>query len=402
MLTAADPLEVESTIGVSNPKPQAPSPEPRASSPRIQCVETLEDFTALRSEWNELVQASAADGPFLTWEWLHSWWTHLRGSGSLRLLVVREGREIVAIAPLWVSRGTLRCFSRAAFLGSGEAGSDYLDLIVRRGREGAGIRAVAGYLQSHKIALRLDHVPAESAASALAEHLAGQGWTASALPGGVCPIIRLAGHSWDSYLATLGSSHRANVRRRMKGLAQRFEMRFERARTDAERREALAALVAFHGQRWRDERGSTTFQTPALRAFQDEATRRALEEGWLRLYVLRLDGAVAAVMYGFNHGGRFYFYQHGFDEQYKPHSVGLVLMALTIRAAIEEGAAEFDMLWGVEPYKFLWAHDQRLLRQVHLFPPHIGGRLHHKAVVARRSLRRLARRVLSTGDPCAA
>ena len=115
-----------------------------------------------------------------------------------------------------------------------------------------------------------------------------------------------------------------------------------------------------------------------------------------------MNGAIAAVMYGFTYNGRFYFYQHGFDEQYKPQSVGLVLMALTIRAAIEEGVAEFDMLWGLEPYKQLWAREQRLLQQIHLFPTHLGGRIHHRAVVARRSLGRLARRVLSTGDPCAA
>jgi hypothetical protein len=43
-------------------------------------------------------------------------------------------------------------------------------------------------------------------------------------------------------------------------------------------------------------------------------------------------------------------------------------MGLTIRAAIDEGAAEFDMLWGVEPYKFLWARDRRELRNIQSFP----------------------------------
>ena len=34
----------------------------------------------------------------------------------------------------------------------------------------------------------------------------------------VCPFIRLEGHTWDSYLATVGSSHRANVRRRIRNV----------------------------------------------------------------------------------------------------------------------------------------------------------------------------------------
>jgi CelD/BcsL family acetyltransferase involved in cellulose biosynthesis len=402
MFPATDTIPIPSTIPASSLEPRAPSSEPPASSPEVQCVDTLWGFP-LRHTWNQLLRASAADSPFLTWEWLYTWWTHVHGSAGLQLLTVRAGDEIMALAPLRVSRGALPCFSRLEFLGTGHAGSDYLDLIARRGCEAESIEAVGEYLRSRKLALRLDHVPSESLASSLAQYLAGHGWTASTAPGGVCPVIRLAGHSWDSYLATLGSSHRANVRRRTKGLANRFEMRFERVTLDSERREALAALIAFHGNRWRDERGSTTFVTPALRAFHDEATRRALERGWLRLYTLRLNGAIAAVMYGFHYNGRFYFYQHGFDEQYKPHSVGLVLMGLTIRAAIEEGADEFDMLWGVEPYKFLWAQDRRLLQQIHLFPPHVGGRIHQRAVVARHGLSRLARRVFSsTGDPCAA
>jgi CelD/BcsL family acetyltransferase involved in cellulose biosynthesis len=107
-----------------------------------------------------------------------------------------------------------------------------------------------------------------------------------------------------------------------------------------------------------------------------------------------LNGAVAAVMYGFMYNRRFYFYQHGFDDQYKAQSIGLVLMAMTVRAAIDEGADEFDMLWGTEGYKSLWADSRRLLQQIHLFPAHVGGTVHRRAIDARRHLGRLARRVL--------
>jgi CelD/BcsL family acetyltransferase involved in cellulose biosynthesis len=105
-----------------------------------------------------------------------------------------------------------------------------------------------------------------------------------------------------------------------------------------------------------------------LLAFHNEITRRGIERGWMRLYVLRLNGAIAAVMYGFAYNRRFYFYQHGFDAQYSQHSAGLALMALTIRAAIDEGLQEFDFLWGEEAYKSLWSHDARRLRRIQLYP----------------------------------
>lgn len=363
----------------------------------VQCVRDHWGFTLLRPHWNALLRASDADNPFLTWEWLHTWWTQLSDQRGLHLVIVRAGDDVVAIAPFLIVNGPLGWFSRLEFLGTGHAGSDYLDVIVREGYEGAAATALARYLRSANLALHLRHVRPDSTAALVAQQLAGAGWTATVSPDGTCPVAVLDGQSWDSYLATLGSSHRANFRRRLRALEQQFDVRFEAAATESERRELLQALTEFHSRRWNDRGGSTAFLTPAVRAFQDEATRRAFARGLLRMYALRLNGATAAVMYGFAYGGRFYFYQHGFDDRFKDHSVGLVLMGLSIRAALEEGAREFDMLWGVESYKFLWARDSRALQRIELFPVHVGGMIHRRAIVARQSVRTLARRVLSLG-----
>jgi CelD/BcsL family acetyltransferase involved in cellulose biosynthesis len=369
---------------------------PTAAAVSVQCIAEAREFAALRREWNELLLDSESNNPFLTWEWLHTWWIHLGGATALHVIAVRRGDELIAIAPLRLVSTALYWFSRLEFLGTGHAGSDYLDVIVRRGREEDALGAIARYLQSRQLALRLTHLPPASRSVQLAQQLAETGWVGPVAPDGTCPIVTLAGHSFDSYLATLGSSHRANFRRRLRSLGQQFAVRFDRVTTEAERREALDALIAFHDSRWKD--GSTAFSTAAVRAFQDAVTRRALECGWLRMYVLRLNGDAVAVMYGFSCGGRFYFYQHGFDNEYQTHSVGLVLMGLSIRAALEEGDGEFDMLWGVEPYKFLWARDARQLQRVELFPVHLGGTIHRHALQARRRASKLARRVLSTGD----
>jgi CelD/BcsL family acetyltransferase involved in cellulose biosynthesis len=366
---------------------------------RVDVINDEGAFAALQPEWNELLQTSAADCPFLTWEWLHAWWTHLRGSSGLRLLTARAGNSLVAIAPMLVSRGHLGLFSRLQFLGTGNAGSDYLDVILRCGCEEAGLRAIAESLERQGMALQLRPLPPASAASNLRTYLGPTGWTSNTSRIAVCPFIRLEGHTWDSYLATVGPAHRANVRRRLKTLAGRFRMRFETVKSEPERQEALAALTTFHDQRWKSRGGSSALHSPALRAFHDDVTRRALESGWLRLYVLRLDDVPAAVMYAFSYNRRFYFYQHGFDERYRSDSVGLVLMGRTIRAAIEdEHAIEFDMLYGNETYKALWAHDQRPLHQLDVFPAHITGTLHQTFVETERTMRALVRRFRSSRE----
>jgi CelD/BcsL family acetyltransferase involved in cellulose biosynthesis len=223
--------------------------------------------------------------------------------------------------------------------------------------------------------------------------MAGAGWTPLPARSGVCPVAPLAGHTWDSYLGTLGSAHRANVRRRLRALDRQFTVRFERVQSEPQRAEALQWLIRVHNQRWDARGGSTAFPDDACRAFHEEASQRALRSGRLRLHVLSLDDVPVASTYCFAHNHRVYFYQGAFDEQFRQHAVGLVAMALTIRAALEEGAREFDLLYGVEPYKWLWAREVRLLSRIDLFPAHLSGRLSQRTVEAERALRALVRRI---------
>src|SRR5688572_22260158 len=268
----------------------------------VKVIDDIRGFTALADEWRELLQSSRSDNPFLTWEWLHAWWAQFGSPGTLRLIVVRSGGTLVAIAPLRLVASRLHWLSRLEFLGTGEAGSDYLDLIVRRGHEADALRSIADCLRAQKLTLRLTHLPPSSLASQLAQQLADRGWTSSSSDDGVCPIVDLSGHTFDSFLNTLGASHRANVRRRLRAIERQFDVRFDEITGSDERHEMLVALAAFHARRYEERGGSTAFSTSAVRAFHEAATLDALGRGWLRMYALRLDGRLAAVMYGFNYG----------------------------------------------------------------------------------------------------
>jgi CelD/BcsL family acetyltransferase involved in cellulose biosynthesis len=154
-------------------------------------------------------------------------------------------------------------------------------------------------------------------------------------------------------------------------------------------------VMELHNMRWRDRGGSDAFDTPGLVAFHREFSRLALDRGWLRLYVLRLNRQPAACLYGFLYGPTFYFYQSGFDSAYQKQSVGLVSMGLGIQHAIEEGAEEYDLLHGDEEYKSHWSRESRELSRLELYPPGGMGRICRGAVGFERAARRLARRVIS-------
>lgn len=364
----------------------------------VDRIEDADRFAALAPEWNALLEASASDGLFLTWEWLYTWWRHLSGNGRLFLLTVRCGPELVAVAPLALAPPRIERllpFRSLEFLGTGSVGSDYLDLIVRRGWEDEALPALADHLERTGFMLHLGQLPrGRSLALRLRARLAPRSWSGREACTDVCPFITLAGQAWESYLATLGPAHRYNFQRRLKNLQRRFSVDFHRVTAEDERGPALARLIGLHEERWRERGGPGAFGSAGLVAFHEELTRQALARGWLRLFELRLDGQPAASLYGFRYANTFSFYQSGFDPRRAKDSVGLVVMGLAIKSAIEEGAAEYDLLHGDEAYKFQWAREARELSRLELYPPGARWFVCRQVVGLNRTARRLARRVL--------
>lgn len=370
---------------------------PAVAEESVARVETVVDqagFTGLRDEWSRLLQASRSDNLFLTWEWLHTWWTHLAGDRRLAILTLRRGGELLAIAPLALRGTNLLGVPTLEFLGTGRVGSDYLDVIVREGAPPDLIPSLARHLIRQRAIVDLRQVRMTTGAgSDLARELRRSGCPVRATRTHRCPVIDLGGFSWESYLGSLGSEHRYNFQRRLRKLDARHNLRFERVASEARRREVLPVLFELHRLRWSERGGSDGLEGPGIREFHDDLTRLALERGWLRLFVLWLGESPAATLYGFRYGRAFYFYQSGFDPRYRKLSVGLVAMGLAIKSAIEEGAAEFDLLHGEEPYKFHWAKRTRRLGRVLAFPRGARGRLSWGATAAFDAVRGLVRRL---------
>ena len=365
-------------------------------------LETIEDTAGLdrlRPEWDALLEASDTDGLFLTPEWLFTWWKHLGDGHRLRVVTVRAGGELVAVAPFVVRPARLdrqpsfRCLE---LLGSGEVGSDYLDVIVRRGHEAQAVGALADGLASGREVVALRRLRRSPCfAATLASALARSGWTVVDGDDESSRFIRFGGASFAGYLAGLGSAHRQAFRRKLRGLERRHRVELERVDGEAGRPAGMAALVALHQERWRGLARSEAFSRPELVSFHEEMSRLALTRGWLRLFLLRVDGAPVAALHGYRYRDVFYYYQSGYDPAFARHSVGLVLLGLAIRSAIEEGVVEFDLLHGEERYKRHWARQARPLHRLELYPPGARGWLYRGATVASRCARRLARAVVS-------
>jgi len=364
----------------------------------VTVIEEPAGLADLRDEWHGLLKDSDADCLFLTQEWLATWWAHFSRQRTLALVTLRRQGRLVGLAPFYLHTktfGSVLPHRAMDFLATGVVGSDYLDVVMRRGYEEDVSNALTEFFERQQTVVTLSHVnQAWHAASGVVTGLEEAGWTVHRRVIETCPYLTLRGHTWESYLASLGSSHRYNFNRRLKNLHKQGTLVFDLVEKEDQRREALRMLLDLHNRCWDERGGSDAMQTPHELAFHDAFSRLALERGWLRLFVLRLEGRALGALYGFRYGRRFYFYQSGFDPAYRQQSVGMVTMGLAIQHAIMEGAEEYDFLHGTESYKFLWTTESRDLLRIRLFPPSSGGALCRAALQGEEVAKRIARRVL--------
>jgi CelD/BcsL family acetyltransferase involved in cellulose biosynthesis len=291
-------------------------------------VATLADpsLPAVPDDWSRLAEEHGSI--FATPEWLLSWWRHF-GAGRELLLSV----EPDAVLPLYVWRERPLRVVRVLGHGPGD----------ELGPFGPGAReALARWVESEPFDILA------------CQQLPGPESWASALPGGTLlsregsPVLDFAGQTWEELLKGKSRNFRDQVGRRGRALERDFRVEY-RLVTDAEPA-ALDTFFRLHAMR----HGGPTVIT-RTEGFQREFAAVAAERGWLRLWLLELDGRPAAAWLGYRFAGAEFYYQAGRDPAFDKHSVSFVLLAHTIRAALEDGAHEYRFLRGDEPYKYRFA-----------------------------------------------
>jgi len=251
-------------------------------------------------------------------------------------------------------------------IGDGSSDSDNLDLIARPGQEARVAAAILDWLSAQRSEWDLLELGSVDSASpslrALRDELDARGWKQT-LRQSAHPVIEL-GDSWDAYLASLSSTTRAGLRRKLRDLDKHRAVRLRRCEREAELPGLLEHLYRMHADRWQGRGQSGSFALGARREFYASIASRFLAAGWLSFWVLELDGEVVAAEFGFRHGSTHSFLQGGFDPKHSHLSVGAVLKCHILQQLIADGVRRYDFLGGEDAYKLRWA--PTMLTHAHL------------------------------------
>lgn len=306
-------------------------------------------FEELRESWRDLAIDAPGATPFQTFEWQSTWWKHYGGFREPQFFTLYEGDDLVGLMPFVRSRGPWR-----ALRPMGIGPSDYLQPLARPGYEQVMAEKLVQALESTKSFDLIDlHQIRET--QWLARSMSSEPGTQA-----TCLVLDLPS-TYDAYLATLGKSLRYDVRKLDKTMFISGRARVESiGPEDVER--GLDVLFDLHKKRWKERHLPGAFLGKGI-AFHREWAAKAAREGWLWLSVLHVDDEPIGAIYAMAFGPTAYYYQAGFDPEKGAVSPGTLLVAASIRRAIEEGKTSFDFMRGDEGYKRRWK-PQRELRNL--------------------------------------
>jgi len=331
-------------------------------------INTTEDFENLSASWNDLLNQSINNLPFLRHEYLYAWWDSLGGgewdTGELAIVTAERDDELVGIAPLFLS--TYKNAPTLLFLGSIEI-SDFLDVIAREEDLSDFIKGLLDFLDSDATlawsALDLQNLLDDSPTlKLLQKESAARGWDFSQEKLQASPYVPLPG-DFDEYLAGIDKKQRHEVRRKIRR-AERDEREVSWYIVDDESKldeniEACCRLMAQHPEK-------QEFLTDVMQSQMKATIHAAFEAGWLQLAFLEVDGEKAAGYLNFDYNNRIWVYNSGMDMKFRKLSAGWVLLGYLLEWANEHGRDAFDFMRGDERYKYKFGGIDRFVMRARL------------------------------------
>ena len=258
-------------------------------------INNFRQFFQLRDIWNDVLDRCEDSNPFLTWEWLSTWWKHFGNNKKLLLLLAMEKDQIFGIAPLMYSVHTMFGLRRGKieFIGTGD--SDYNDFILA-GRDEQCLSLFFNYLDhitEKWDCVDLIDVPENSKTLLYLKKTAK-----TIKPLHKCPYAELP-ETPEKFLGSLKRKQRRELQRTSRRLEEDFLVEFADYSNSARLREEMINFFELHQKRWKSRGYNGAFGNQAARNFHLEIAQIFSQKGWLGLFLLKLSRVSAGALYGF-------------------------------------------------------------------------------------------------------
>jgi hypothetical protein len=200
------------------------------------------------------------------------------------------------------------------------------------------------------------------------------------------------------WLAGTRPKFRSHLRRAKRQLEEQGTL--ESKHYSAADPEALEKFYALEASGWKGEERTAIKCHPSTLQFYNAVAQAAARDGYLSLDFLELNGKPIAGHFGFNLRGRYFLAKAGYDEAFRRHGPGQLLVNEILTQTRERGLHEFDFVGPATWDESRWASARRTNYRVFIFRKGWYGALLYAArIAARDAVRKLLGRMEDEGAP---
>lgn len=178
------------------------------------------------------------------------------------------------------------------------------------------------------------------------------------------PRLRIDGADFAALERTWPSSHRKDVRRQRKRLAEKGPVELWQPSTLEEALPVLEEFFKVHDAKWLSQGFPGMFHDPAQRNHFKAILRHLWNRG-AHFSTIRCGDTDVSYHFGFFSGGWIQWYRPSYRHEFGGYSPSKIHIAMLIERACERGWQGFDFLLGAEGYKTLWCNEETGIVNLH-------------------------------------
>lgn len=357
----------------------------------IEVLADLERLSTIEAAWESLTKENttpldgldATNGPL----WFATLMRVFAQARASRIVILREGADIVGLLPMYAEPGIRFCQRLVAVTELYGGRNGFLlarpdPLLLATLLRGAS-QAFGGW-QSIRTMLVEGSVSAR-----LLEQLVGSsGFRAVHDSGWESPYFPLLEDAKD-FNAGMSKGLRQTIRTASNKLRPLGELRFIEISGPGDANQAMEAILEVERLSWKHAAGTAITCVPEQEAFYRALFPEALASGSVYGQVLTLNGKPIAFNFGLIRSGVYLCLKHSNTQEHQPLSPAQILNVNLVDRLRERGVSTYDYMGKSEPHKLRWSTQTAAYtrRPVWIYSDTTCGRVGHATHLAKRWLR---------------
>ena len=317
---------------------------------RAYIIYSVKSLEKVEKDWKDLYLRVESENPFLSWEWNIAWIQAFADHKNIRVVIVEDANEVIAIAPFVLEKTRVMFLSDSLF-------ADYMDILTARQADEVFDLIFSSLSEATKWdKLDLLTIPETSLNSKAIEMAVRK---LAIFTERRCihlnPYVDTT-KDFDKYIEGRSKGIKKELRRTRNKLAnESASWEFFEAQSNEEKEWVLDSLIKFHLQRQDNKVGTSIFGDKVNRDFYRELITTKEMPWAIHLAGIRIDDRLVTASVSIICGKVFYYWITAFDYSLGGGSVGNYHVKLLLEKCFRENIDRFDFMGGTESYKMRWS-----------------------------------------------